>query len=131
MSKPVSRVLSCTAIYLSFTLPQSFNAPYSNMPDEQPLAYKLPLGLHRVRFTRRIHLCMPGELLPRLSTLTDMAIGGNFLLHCLGSRLRLTLSATLLCDARTFLTACFDCAAAQLTHLFSLAYLCGFVNITR
>ena len=43
-----------------------------------------------------------GELLPRLSILT--LSGGFFLLHFPGSRLRLTLSATLPCEARTFLT---------------------------
>ena len=127
MSRPVSRVLSCTAIYLSFMSPQSFNAPYSNTPDEQPLTYTLPLGLHRVRFTRQTHLCASGELLPRLSTLTDI-IGGNFLLHCLGSRLRLTLSATLLYDARTFLTNYLVCAAAQSAHKAILPYFYRFVK---
>ena len=43
-----------------------------------------------------------GELLPRLSILT--LAGGFFLLHFPGSRLRLTLSAILPCEARTFLT---------------------------
>ena len=43
-----------------------------------------------------------GELLPRLSILTHT--GGLFLLHFPGSRLRLTLSAILPCEARTFLT---------------------------
>ena len=43
-----------------------------------------------------------GELLPRLSILT--LSGGLFLLHFPGSRLRLTLSAILPCEARTFLT---------------------------
>ena len=43
-----------------------------------------------------------GELLPRLSILT--LAGGLFLLHFPGSRLRLTLSAILPCEARTFLT---------------------------
>ena len=42
-----------------------------------------------------------GELLPRLSILT--LAGGLFLLHFPGSRLRLTLSAILPCEARTFL----------------------------
>ena len=42
-----------------------------------------------------------GELLPRLSILT--LAGGLFLLHFPGSYLRLTLSATLPCEARTFL----------------------------
>ena len=43
-----------------------------------------------------------GELLPRLSILT--LAGGFFLLHFPGSRLRLTLSAILPYEARTFLT---------------------------
>ena len=43
-----------------------------------------------------------GELLPRLSILT--LAGGLFLLHFPGSHLRLTLSAILPCEARTFLT---------------------------
>ena len=43
-----------------------------------------------------------GELLPRLSILT--LAGGLFLLHFPGSRLRLTLSAILPYEARTFLT---------------------------
>ena len=47
-----------------------------------------------------------GGLLPRLSILTYIQanVGGLFLLHFLGSRLRLTLSAILPCEARTFLT---------------------------
>ena len=45
----------------------------------------------------------PGELLPRLSTLTDPKIGGISLLHYPGSRLRRTLSVILPFDARTFL----------------------------
>ncbi len=45
----------------------------------------------------------PGELLPRLSTLTDPKIGGISLLHYPGSRLRRTLSVILPCEARTFL----------------------------
>ena len=43
-----------------------------------------------------------GELLPRLSILT--LAGGLFLLHFPGSHLRLTLSAILPYEARTFLT---------------------------
>ncbi len=49
-------------------------------------------------------------------------------MHFLGSRLRLTLSATMLYDARTFLTAYNDRAAAQLTHLSSLTHFFIFVN---
>ena len=46
-----------------------------------------------------------GELLPRLSILTARkADGGLFLLPFSGGLPRLTLSATLPCDARTFLT---------------------------
>ena len=44
-----------------------------------------------------------GELLPRLSILTIID-GGLFLLHFPDSRLWLTLSVILPCDARTFLT---------------------------
>ena len=43
-----------------------------------------------------------GELLPRLSILT--LAGGLFLLHFPGGYPRLTLSAILPCEARTFLT---------------------------
>ena len=45
-----------------------------------------------------------GELLPRLSILTPFARGGLFLLPFSGGYPRLTLSATLPYDARTFLT---------------------------
>lgn len=44
-----------------------------------------------------------GELLPRLSILTAKS-GGFFLLHFPGGYPRLTLSAILSCEARTFLT---------------------------
>ena len=45
-----------------------------------------------------------GELLPRLSTLTDQkAVGGPFLLPFSGGYPRLMLSVILPCDARTFL----------------------------
>ena len=45
-----------------------------------------------------------GELLPRLSILTAQTDGGLFLLPFSGGYPRLTLSAILPCDARTFLT---------------------------
>ena len=45
-----------------------------------------------------------GELLPRLSILTSPKRGGLFLLPFSGGYPRLTLSATLPYDARTFLT---------------------------
>ena len=45
-----------------------------------------------------------GELLPRLSILTARVDGGLFLLPFSGGYPRLTLSAILPCDARTFLT---------------------------
>ena len=45
-----------------------------------------------------------GELLPRLSILTSPKGGGLFLLHFPGGYPRLTLSAILPCEARTFLT---------------------------
>ena len=45
-----------------------------------------------------------GELLPRLSILTVPWDGGLFLLPFSGGYPRLTLSAILPCDARTFLT---------------------------
>ena len=48
-----------------------------------------------------------GELLPRLSTLAaarEAPLGGLFLLHFPGGHPRLTLSAILPCEARTFLT---------------------------
>ena len=45
-----------------------------------------------------------GSLLHCLSTLTCKNAGGLFLLHCPWSHLRQTLSGTLPCEARTFLS---------------------------
>ena len=57
-------------------------------------------GLHGTPRYRSV-----GELLPRLSTRTETRFCGLFLLHFPWSRLHLTLSGTLSCAARTFLTA--------------------------
>ena len=73
-----------------------------------------------------------GELLPRLSILT--LAGGLFLLHFPGSRLRLTLSATLPCEARTFL-AVIPFGVIPRNRLAKLhriiPYFLDFVNLKR
>ena len=78
VSRPVSRVLSWTAIYLGLLLPTA-SCDFSSRRDEQPLC---PLsscfrwGLHSLLRYRR-----SGGLLPHLSILTCPKTGGLFLLH--------------------------------------------------
>ena len=68
----VSRVLSCMTIYLGAMLPLRSShlltkrAEQTRYPPHQSV-------LHRVGFTWRYSLLHPGELLPRLSTLTAFA----------------------------------------------------------
>ena len=76
----------------------------------------------------------PGELLPRLSTLTDPRIGGISLLHYPGSRLRRTLSVILPCEARTFLTVIpygVYRATTQLCRLILYRKKALFVNLSE
>ena len=59
-----------------------------------------------------------GGLLHHLSTLTDgKSRSGIFLLHFPWSRLHRTLSGTLPCEARTFLTCCLSAITAAITCL--------------
>ena len=60
--------------------------------------------------------------LPPLPTGTKCLSGGIFLLHCPWSRLHQTLSGTLLCEARTFLTPK-RCATVCLTCILNKVFI--------
>ncbi len=76
-SKPVSRVLYLTVIYLGRRLPYG-----SSHPGERPGQPCAPAAvLLRIEFTGPAGLPAAGELLPRLSTLTARMRGGISLLH--------------------------------------------------
>lgn len=104
MTRPVSRVLSCVAIYLVLLSPWRLKPPFRTLSIE-PMYDKIHQpALHRIGFTWHGSLLPSGGLLPRLSTLTAAGSGsGLFLLHFPWGRPRLSLTAILLFDARTFL----------------------------
>ena len=100
MSKAVSRVMSWMIIYLDILLPICS----SNLPESWRATICFLLGLA----SSGVYMCpvcyqTGGSLLHCPSTLTGKA-GGIFLLHCPWSHLRQTLSGTLPCEARTFLS---------------------------
>ena len=79
-------------------------ADSSDLPESRRAALCFLFGLA----SNEVYMCpvcyQPGgSLLHCLSTLTGRT-GGLFLLHCLWSRLRQTLSGILPCEARTFLS---------------------------
>ncbi len=77
MSGPVSRILSWTAIYLDLPLPVSSSHLLGTAGQT-----KCPSTvLLRIEFTAPERLRLAGELLPRLSTLTEHEFGGISLLH--------------------------------------------------
>ena len=103
MSKPVSRILSWTAIYLGPSLPMGS----SHLLRAAGQACCSPTVLLRIEFTAAVCLQPPGELLPRLSTLTRCCVKRQravyFCCTCpevaFGGRYPLSLP----CGARTFL----------------------------
>ena len=94
----------------------------------QPFAVTVLL---RIGFTWQCSLLHPGELLPRLSTLTVTSHGGISLLHCPYGRPRLPLAAILPCEARTFLTHSLSALCPLLSRLLAfpiIVYFCGKVK---
>ena len=103
-SKTVSRVLYLTAIYLGAPLP----ARSSHLLRTAGQASCPPAVLLRIEFTAVRGLPSPGELLPRLSTLTPRAPVGKrqaVFLCCTGPRVAPggCYPLSLPCGARTFL----------------------------
>ena len=68
-----------------------------------------------------------GSLLHCLSTLTCKNAGGLFLLHCPWSHLRQTLSGTLPCEARTFLSCTLSSVQQRSSVLLSVSYYITFL----
>ena len=77
MSRPVSRVLLKTTIYLDLPLP----AGSSHLLRTAGPAMRPPTVLLRIEFTASTGLHAMGELLPHLSTISCMKAGSLFLLH--------------------------------------------------
>ena len=126
-SKPVSRVLSWTAIYLGLRLPAGScdtTKAWAGRPWPCCFLWKrravLYLVLHQTGFTCACPVA--GAAVRSYRTFPPLGhyCPGLFLLHCPWSRLRRVLSGALPCDARTFLMPCVcyeTCwhAAARLT----------------
>ena len=117
LSLPVSRVLSCTVIYLALPSPTSSSDINGISSDGPPYRRKPNLaagGVYMARFVTNAsvssYLAFPS--LPQIGN-SRMSIqakrqaicGGLFLLHYPGDHSRLTLSGTLSYAARTFLMA--------------------------
>ena len=101
---PISRVLSWTAIYLCLASPQGSKAFALCHPQIYVGQTNLHTVLLRIRFTANLRYRRSGWALTSPFHPYLPKVGGLFLLHFLGSRLRLTLSVILPYEARTFLT---------------------------
>ena len=105
-TKSISRVLYSTVIYLCLVSPQGsafLRATHGNGKSligqiKFPYAVLLQIGFTPTLCYHKVSWALTSRFHPYLFR------GGNFLLHFPGSHLRLTLSATLPCEARTFLT---------------------------
>lgn len=101
MTRPISRILSSTAIYLDFPSPESSSRRYF-ISAEQTLRYKAPIDVA----SGRVYIAVQSPVLWCALTAPfhhHHRSGSIFLLHLPESRLWLPLAVTLLCDVRTFL----------------------------
>ena len=101
--RSVSRVLSCTVIYLGTPLPANSSDVHGLCRASNPYRHKPNLAPDGVYTARRVTAASVSSYLP-FPSLQGMPCG-LFLLHYPWSRLHRTLSGVLLCGARTFLMA--------------------------
>ena len=100
--EPISRVLSCAIIYLRLTSPSSFG--FRRATRGYVSGRRSPCGVASDRVYSKERLPAPWVSSYLAFPSLPSCPGGLFLLHFPGSRLRLTLSVILPCEARTFLT---------------------------
>ena len=103
LSLSISRVLSCTVIYLGLPSPASSSDIHGVPSDGQPYWRKPNLAASGVYMAYCVTTISVSSYLAFPSL--PHCYGGLFLLHCPWSRLHLTLSGTLSYAARTFLIA--------------------------
>ena len=102
LSLSVSRVLSCTVIYLGLPSPISSSDVHGIPSDGQPYWRKPNLAASGVYMAYCVTTISVSSYLA-FPSLPHVTCGGLFLLHYPWSRLHLTLSGTLSYAARTFL----------------------------
>lgn len=103
MTRPISRVLSSTAIYLDLPLPTGSSRHNFNIrrADVEDMKFQIDVASGKVCIAVQSPVLWYALTAPFHHHLHE---GGSlFLLHYFGSRLRLPLAVTLPCDARTFL----------------------------